>query len=86
VWTAYRAPKLEYEQLPPLADYDRASHLKERSFDKLDPLRQEKRRYFFWGLMAVFWREYVVMCITVAIYVGVSCWVDVIEYSQKSRD
>ncbi|KAF8758431.1 P-loop containing nucleoside triphosphate hydrolase protein [Rhizoctonia solani] len=44
--------KLEYEQLPPLADYDRASHLKERSFSKLDPLRQTKRRYFFWGLMA----------------------------------
>ncbi|CCO37550.1 ATP-binding cassette transporter abc4 Short=ABC transporter abc4 [Rhizoctonia solani AG-1 IB] len=68
VWTAYRVPKLEYEQLPPLADYDRASHLKERSFDKLDPLKQGKRRYFFWGLMVVFWREYVVMCVTVAIY------------------
>ncbi|ELU44867.1 ATP-binding cassette transporter [Rhizoctonia solani AG-1 IA] len=61
VWTAYRVPKLEYEQLPPLADYDRASHLKERSFSKLDPLRQTKRRYFFWGLMAVFWREYIMM-------------------------
>ncbi|QRW27528.1 ABC transporter transmembrane region [Rhizoctonia solani] len=67
LWTAYRAPKLEYEQLPPLADYDRASHLKERSFSKLDPLKQTKPRYFFWGLMAVFWKEYVVMAITLII-------------------
>ncbi|EUC62288.1 ABC transporter, partial [Rhizoctonia solani AG-3 Rhs1AP] len=29
VWAAYRAPKLEYDQLPPLADYDRASHLRQ---------------------------------------------------------
>ncbi|KAF8682983.1 P-loop containing nucleoside triphosphate hydrolase protein [Rhizoctonia solani] len=70
VWTAYRVPKLEYEQLPPLADYDRASHLKERSFSKLDPLRQTKRRYFFWGLMAVFWREYIMMAISLVVYQG----------------
>ncbi|CAE6444373.1 unnamed protein product, partial [Rhizoctonia solani] len=64
VWTAYRAPKLEYEQLPPLADYDRSSYLKQRSFDQLDPLRRTKRRYFFWGLMTVFRREYAIMAIT----------------------
>ncbi|KEP49369.1 ABC transporter [Rhizoctonia solani 123E] len=67
IWTAYRTRKLEYEQLPPLADYDRASYLKQRSFDELDPLRRTKRRYFFWGLMAVFRREYTIMAITLAI-------------------
>ncbi|KAJ1309694.1 hypothetical protein OPQ81_006459 [Rhizoctonia solani] len=67
VWTAYRTPKLEYDQLPPLADYDRASHLKQRSFDELDPLRRTKRQYLFWGLLVVFRREYIIMAITLAI-------------------
>ncbi|KAG8697036.1 hypothetical protein FRC09_008111, partial [Ceratobasidium sp. 395] len=69
VWAAYRAPKLEYEQLPPLADYDRASYLKQRSFDKLDPLRRavKKQRHLFWGLMDVFRWEYFVMSVTITI-------------------
>ncbi|QRW00058.1 ABC transporter transmembrane region [Ceratobasidium sp. AG-Ba] len=69
VWTAYRAPKLEYEQLPPLADYDRAAHLKQRSFDKLDPLRRavKNRRHLFWGLMEVFRWEYFIMSIMITI-------------------
>ncbi|KAH7340934.1 hypothetical protein B0J17DRAFT_716110 [Rhizoctonia solani] len=67
IWAAYRAPKLEYDQLPHLADYDRASYLKQRSFDHLDPLRRTKRRYFFWGLMAVFRREYIIMTIMLVI-------------------
>ncbi|KAG9126177.1 hypothetical protein FRC07_004584 [Ceratobasidium sp. 392] len=69
VWAAYRAPKLEYEQLPPLADYDRASYLKQRSFDKLDPLRRslKKQRHLFWGLMDVFRREYYIMAFTLTI-------------------
>ncbi|KAF8608398.1 hypothetical protein BDV93DRAFT_519443 [Ceratobasidium sp. AG-I] len=67
IWTAYRATKLEYEQLPPLADYDRAAYLKKRSFDHLDPLRRSKRGHMFWGLMRVFWKEYAVMSITIAI-------------------
>ncbi|QRV86022.1 ABC transporter transmembrane region [Ceratobasidium sp. AG-Ba] len=69
VWTAYRAPKLEYEQLPPLADYDRAAYLKQRSFDKLDPLRRavKNRRHLFWGLMEVFRWEYFIMSIMITI-------------------
>ncbi|CAE6498063.1 unnamed protein product, partial [Rhizoctonia solani] len=67
VWAAYRAPKLEFEQLPPLADYDRASYLKQRSFDHLDPLKLTKRRYFFWGLVAVFQREYIIMGVMLTI-------------------
>ncbi|QRV86037.1 ABC transporter transmembrane region [Ceratobasidium sp. AG-Ba] len=69
VWAAYRGPKLEYEQLPPLADYDRATYLKQRSFDELDPLRRvtKKKRHIFWGLMIVFRKEYCIMAVTITI-------------------
>ncbi|KAG8687950.1 hypothetical protein FRC08_011696, partial [Ceratobasidium sp. 394] len=69
VWTAYRSPKLEYEQLPPLADYDRAAYLKQRSFDQLDPLRRalKKQRHLFWGLMGVFKKEYCIMAVMITI-------------------
>ncbi|KAG9103574.1 hypothetical protein FRC06_009826 [Ceratobasidium sp. 370] len=69
IWTAYRSPKLEYEQLPPLADYDRAAYLKQRSFDQLDPLRRgvKKQRHLFWGLMEVFRREYCIMAVMITI-------------------
>jgi hypothetical protein len=76
VWAAYRSPKLEYEQLPPLADYDRASYLKQRSFDELDPLRRAKQRHLFWGLIVVFWKEYCIMAAMLVIRVGleVNVW------------
>ncbi|KAG9104313.1 hypothetical protein FRC07_009818, partial [Ceratobasidium sp. 392] len=61
VWAAYRAGKLRYDQLPPLADYDRAAHLKQRGFDQLDPFRLTKQRHLFWGLMYVFRKECYVM-------------------------
>lgn len=32
IFLAYRIPKLSHEQLPPLADYDHAKHLTEKSF------------------------------------------------------
>ncbi|CAE7193603.1 unnamed protein product, partial [Rhizoctonia solani] len=67
VWVAYRAPKLEYEQLPPLADYDRASYLRKRGLNKLDPLLRTKQRHLFWGLMEVFWKEYCIMAIMITI-------------------
>ncbi|KAG9089172.1 hypothetical protein FS749_001555, partial [Ceratobasidium sp. UAMH 11750] len=51
IWIAYRTPKLEYEQLPPLADYDHAAHLKQRSFAQLDPFESPKKRHIFWSLM-----------------------------------
>ncbi|KAJ1309716.1 hypothetical protein OPQ81_006481 [Rhizoctonia solani] len=50
-----------------MADYDRASHLRERGFDKLDPLRRTKQRHLFWGLMEVFWKEYCIMAVMLTI-------------------
>ncbi|QRW00074.1 ABC transporter transmembrane region [Ceratobasidium sp. AG-Ba] len=67
VWGAYRVPKIEYEQLPPLADYDQAAYLRERSFDELDPLRRsmKEKRHLFWGLMLVFRKEYCMMAASI---------------------
>ncbi|KAG9104015.1 hypothetical protein FRC06_006095 [Ceratobasidium sp. 370] len=67
VWVAYRAPKLEYEQLPPLADYDHAAHLRQRSFTQLDPFESPKQRHLFWSLMYVFRKEYRIMAIVMTI-------------------
>ena len=62
--TAWRMPHLPYEELPPLADYDYAEHLKARSFGRLDPMtsigedkmagrKPQERRHIFWGLLRV---------------------------------
>ncbi|QRW00045.1 ABC transporter transmembrane region [Ceratobasidium sp. AG-Ba] len=77
IWAAYRTPKLEYDQLPPLADYDRAAHLKERSFAKLDPLQHDakSRRHLFWGLMNVLRKEYFIM----AVLIGTKGFMDFIR-------
>lgn len=56
VFKAYRVPHLPYEDLPPLADYDRAEHLIHKSFKKVDPeLRKGMpRRHLLWGLLITF--------------------------------
>ncbi|CCO31817.1 hypothetical protein BN14_05867 [Rhizoctonia solani AG-1 IB] len=63
VFAAYRASKLEYDQLPPLADYDHATVLRQHALDALDPIEnsRNKKRHVFWGLMQIFWREYSLM-------------------------
>ncbi|CAE6487644.1 unnamed protein product [Rhizoctonia solani] len=65
IFAAYRASKLEYDELPPLADYDHAAVLRQRGLDALDPMQSERnrKRHVFWGLMQLFWREYVAMAI-----------------------
>ncbi|KAF8744087.1 P-loop containing nucleoside triphosphate hydrolase protein, partial [Rhizoctonia solani] len=90
VWAAYRSPKLEYEQLPPLADYDRASYLRDRGFDKLDPMRRSKQRHLFWGLMEVFWKEYCIMAVLVTVkalmeFAGPVGIKYLLEYLQKTQ-
>ncbi|PPQ64837.1 hypothetical protein CVT24_008202 [Panaeolus cyanescens] len=59
-----RVPHLPFDRLPPLADYDRAAHLKETSFPHLDQLRARKKRHLFWGLMSVFAWEYTGMALS----------------------
>ncbi|EJT98573.1 P-loop containing nucleoside triphosphate hydrolase protein [Dacryopinax primogenitus] len=73
IFKAYSQPKLPYEQLPPLADYDWATHLAARSFDRLEPLRRRARglkdRYLFWGMMEVWRWDYVRMATLMSIRV-----------------
>ncbi|QRW21003.1 hypothetical protein RhiXN_05992 [Rhizoctonia solani] len=44
IFAAYRAPKLEYDQLPPLADYDHAAVLRQRGLDAIDPMNTERNK------------------------------------------
>ncbi|KAF9458727.1 P-loop containing nucleoside triphosphate hydrolase protein [Collybia nuda] len=69
VFLAYRIPKLSHEQLPPLADYDHAKHLTEKSFRHLDVYTGEKKRHLFWGLMRVFRREYFILGVMICVNV-----------------
>ncbi|CAE6472635.1 unnamed protein product [Rhizoctonia solani] len=65
IFASYHAPKLEYDKLPPLADYEHAAVLRQRGLDALDPMNRERnrKRHVFWGLMQIFWREYSTMAI-----------------------
>ncbi|EIW53706.1 multidrug resistance-associated ABC transporter [Trametes versicolor FP-101664 SS1] len=54
VWRAWRIPRLTYEMLPPLPEYDYLTHLRQKSFPYLDPLQSKSRRHLAFGLMRVF--------------------------------
>lgn len=72
VWLAYRVPHLAFEQLPPLADYDRSAHLVQRSFDKLDPFQGGLRSHLFWALLRVFRGEYIFLAVMIVLRVVIS--------------
>ncbi|KAJ3513917.1 hypothetical protein NLJ89_g2683 [Agrocybe chaxingu] len=63
----YRAPRLSVDQLPPLADYDRASVLTRRAFPHMDVFMGAKRRHLFFSLMSVFRKEYSLLSLMVLI-------------------
>ena len=67
VWAGYRTKHLAYDRLPPLADYDRASWLKQRAFAHLDPFLIGKRRHVIWGLISVFKTEFSVLVISLVV-------------------
>ncbi|KAF8908923.1 hypothetical protein CPB84DRAFT_105721 [Gymnopilus junonius] len=48
---ASKVVHLSYEQLPPLADYDRAQYLTSHAFPYIDPFLGAKRRHLFFGLL-----------------------------------
>ncbi|ORY22510.1 hypothetical protein BCR39DRAFT_551500 [Naematelia encephala] len=55
VWRAWNTPALPYDDLPPLADYDRAEHLYKLHMPNLDPIRRReqglKPRHLYWSLL-----------------------------------
>ncbi|EKM60769.1 uncharacterized protein PHACADRAFT_246884 [Phanerochaete carnosa HHB-10118-sp] len=69
IWKAYRLPHLPYDQLYPLADYDYTKNLVKRSFSSLDPFQTHSKRHIFFGIMRVFWREYMVLSLSIVVRV-----------------
>jgi len=72
VWTGYHTTHLAYDLLPPMADYDRASWLKQRAFKHLDPFLTGKKRHVIWGFMSIFKSEYGVLMIMITVRTATS--------------
>ncbi|KAH8986970.1 hypothetical protein EDB86DRAFT_3211871 [Lactarius hatsudake] len=68
VFLAYRVPHLSQEMLPPLADYDYAENLVQKSL-KADTFSGGPRRHIFWGFVTVFGREYVLLAFLLVVKV-----------------
>ncbi|KAK0220002.1 hypothetical protein IW262DRAFT_1381904 [Armillaria fumosa] len=64
---AYRVAHLSYEQLPPLADYDRCRYLKAKAFKYLDTFLGAKKQHVSFGLMRVFAWEFTIMALIMSI-------------------
>ncbi|KAF9786031.1 hypothetical protein BJ322DRAFT_1057551 [Thelephora terrestris] len=58
---ASKVSHLPLEEYPPLADYDWAPHLIQKSLPYLDPLSGTVKKHLFWGLMKVFRKEYIIL-------------------------
>ncbi|PBK67602.1 P-loop containing nucleoside triphosphate hydrolase protein [Armillaria solidipes] len=67
VIAAYHVAHLSYEQLPPLADYDRCRYLKAKAFKYLDTFLGAKKQHMFFGLMRVFAWEFTIMAPMISI-------------------
>ncbi|WVQ93407.1 hypothetical protein IAU59_000477 [Kwoniella sp. CBS 9459] len=71
VWKAWKSPSLPYDQLHPLADYDRAEHLYDLHMDILDPIRRRAKGYKEQNLLLsigwVFRKEIVIICVMAAL-------------------
>ncbi|KAJ6508402.1 hypothetical protein C8R45DRAFT_967292 [Mycena sanguinolenta] len=62
IFLAYRQSQLPETELYSLCDTDGAAHLRKRSFKYLDSFSGSKsRRHIFFGLMRVFYREYIII-------------------------
>jgi len=43
VWKAWKSPALPYDDLQPMADYDKAAHLHKHNVPNLDPIKRRQR-------------------------------------------
>ncbi|KAJ7916159.1 multidrug resistance-associated ABC transporter [Mycena leptocephala] len=64
---AYRIPHLNFDQLPPLCDYDDAEDLKTKAFPHLDAFTSGEKRHVFFGFIWIFRWEFFIMAILLAI-------------------
>ncbi|WWC60298.1 uncharacterized protein I303_102867 [Kwoniella dejecticola CBS 10117] len=71
VWRAWKTPSLPYDDLHPLADYDRAELLYSKHIDTLDPIRRREKglkpRNLLIGLLDVFRKEVIIICAMAAL-------------------
>lgn len=75
VWKAWKSPALPYDDLQPMADYDRAAHLHKHNGPNLDPIKRRqrglKRRHLFPLLINTYRFEAVMtslMCVLCAVF------------------
>ncbi|KAL1939047.1 hypothetical protein VTO73DRAFT_10307 [Trametes versicolor] len=54
IWLAWRLPRLTYEMLPPLPEYDHLKNLVRRTFPRLDPMQNKSRRHLALDFISVF--------------------------------
>ncbi|KAI0325198.1 P-loop containing nucleoside triphosphate hydrolase protein [Cubamyces sp. BRFM 1775] len=54
---AWKLPRLTYDVLPPLADYDHLKNLVGRAFPYIDPLKTRSRRHLGLSFIRIFWVE-----------------------------
>ncbi|KAF9017850.1 hypothetical protein BDZ89DRAFT_1094212 [Hymenopellis radicata] len=93
VKAAVKVAHLPYEQLPALADYDTAAHLKSRSFKHLDVFCGAKQRHLFFGLMRIFAKDYMVLvamlivqvCADFAAPIGINRLLNYLEVKDKEQ-
>lgn len=57
---------LGLDDLPPLADDDHTKNLVKRAFPHIDPFQVRKPRHIFWGILTIFRKEYIVLCVMLA--------------------
>ncbi|KAH7930578.1 P-loop containing nucleoside triphosphate hydrolase protein [Leucogyrophana mollusca] len=69
VFLAYRSSHLSRDQLPQLADYDRAKNLVKKGFPLIDTFSGSKKRHIFFGLMEIYRKEYATMAALVVLQV-----------------
>ncbi|KAF7965838.1 hypothetical protein HWV62_41236 [Athelia sp. TMB] len=69
IYLANRLAGLSYDQFPPLADYDDAHNLANKSFPILDPLLNHQKNHIFWGLMRVYRYEFASQALLMVIQV-----------------
>ncbi|EIW59890.1 multidrug resistance-associated ABC transporter [Trametes versicolor FP-101664 SS1] len=57
IWLAWRLPRVTYEMLPPLPEYDHLKHLVRRTFPLLDPMQNKSRRHLALDFISAFRME-----------------------------
>ncbi|WWC68639.1 uncharacterized protein I206_102570 [Kwoniella pini CBS 10737] len=71
VWKAWKTPSLPYDDLHPLADYDRAELLYSKHMETLDPIRRREKglkpRNLLTALLTVFRKEVIIVCVMAAL-------------------